>query len=276
MREEQTSGSRCGSLRTRELHKYFVYARSVELGLQLGGRAHRRNAPIDHDRDAVAVLGFVHVVRRDEDRRRFCGGVNHFPELPPGNGVDSARWLVEKYDLWRMKHGEEKRELLLPAQGKCADEVVRSLGKPKRSKKAIGSLGDRLLTHSVNRPIEANVLANRHVCVQREALAHVADVLSDLAALPDDVEARDMSFARPRLEKADKHPDCRCLPRAVGAEEAEDFAGGDVEGDSVDGGEVAEFPGKLAGVDCGGGSVDRHAACGLPPISAMKLSSMPA
>src|SRR5687767_15666300 len=104
MPARQTSGSRSGSVWTRELQENFVYARSVELRLQLDGRAHCRNAAIHHDRDAIAVLGFVHVVRRDEDGRRLRGGIDHFPELPPGDGVDSASRLVEKYDLWRVQH----------------------------------------------------------------------------------------------------------------------------------------------------------------------------
>src|SRR5688500_11160460 len=137
MPARQTSGSRCGSVWTRELQENFVYARCVELRLQLDGRAHRRNAAIYHDRDAIAVLRFVHVVRRDEDGRRLCGGIDHFPELSSGDRVDSTRRLVEKYDLRRVQHRDEKREFLLPSKGECSNEFVRPVGKPKSSKEAI-------------------------------------------------------------------------------------------------------------------------------------------
>ena len=75
-------------------------------------------------------------------------------------------------------------------------------------------------------------------------------------------------------EQADEHADRGRLARAVGAEEAEDLAGADVEGDAIDGGEVAERAREvLASMAT---SLTRHrprAARRTTPMRAMKLSS---
>ena len=59
--------------------------RGRELLLQIRRRAHRADAPGDHDRDAVAVLRLVHVVRRDEHRR--AGGAPPRRSFPRTGGA---------------------------------------------------------------------------------------------------------------------------------------------------------------------------------------------
>ena len=87
--------------------------------------AQRGDAPVHHDGDAVAVLRLVHVVGGDEHRRPAGGRlVDHLPELAAGDGVHAAGGLVEEDDARAVHHRHREGELLLPAQGEGAHQVV--------------------------------------------------------------------------------------------------------------------------------------------------------
>ena len=50
--------------------------------------------------EAVAALGFIHVVRRDEHGETLgCEAVNLIPKLAAGLGVDSGGGFVEEEEL---------------------------------------------------------------------------------------------------------------------------------------------------------------------------------
>ena len=94
---------------------------TLELRLQLRRRAQRRDASVHHDRDAVAVLRLVHVVRRDEHRRPARRRrVDQLPELPARDRVDAAGRLVEEHDLRLVQQRDREGELLLPAERQAA------------------------------------------------------------------------------------------------------------------------------------------------------------
>ena len=71
-------------------------------------------------------------------------------------------------------------------------------------------------------------------------LRHVADSAADLRGSFDDVEAGDRGGALGRLEQGGEHLDGGALAGAVGSQEAEDGAVGDVQGDVIGGDQVAE------------------------------------
>src|SRR4029078_12099224 len=113
------------SRRPRESHEELIDGRHSPLLLELERRAKSCDATVDHDRDSIAVLGFVHIVSRDENRSTTRGrGVDHFPELPARNGIDSAGWLVEKDNRGLVKQRNRECELLLPAKRQLAHELV--------------------------------------------------------------------------------------------------------------------------------------------------------
>ncbi len=93
---------------------------------------------------------------------------------------------------------------------------------------------------SVDAAVEVDVLLDRQILVERELLAHVADLGLDLLRLGRDVEAGDRARSGGRRQEAGEHPDRRRLAGPVRAEKAEDLAPPDVEGDPIDGHEVAE------------------------------------
>ena len=64
-----------------------------------------------------------------------------------------------------------------------------------------------------------------------------------------EVVAADLHHAACRLEDAGDHAQRRRLPRAVGPEEAEQFAGRHLEIDAIDGGEAAVALGQVRKTD---------------------------
>ncbi len=93
---------------------------------------------------------------------------------------------------------------------------------------------------SVDAAIEVDVLLDRKVLVERELLAHVADVGFDPFGLRADVEASDGAASAAGGEDSTQHADRRRFAGAVGTEKSEDFAAGNLEAHVVDGRETTE------------------------------------
>src|SRR5689334_13244130 len=134
----------------------------------------------------------------------------------------------------------------------------------------------RALPHGLSREIidatvEPDVLADGEILVERELLTHVADAALDPLALGVDIVAGDARRSRRRREEAGEYPDRGRLAGAVGAKEAEHLAGGDVEGDVIDGGEVAKATRELARFDRNLTGRRGHAARSGSPIRAMNV-----
>src|SRR6476619_7357536 len=98
---------------SREPHEELVDARHSPFLLELDWCAECGDAAVDHYRDAIAILGLIHVVRRDEYcRAPRCCGVNHLPELTAGDGIDSACRLIEEYNCRLVEKCDGECELL--------------------------------------------------------------------------------------------------------------------------------------------------------------------
>ncbi len=96
---------------------------------------------------------------------------------------------------------------------------------------------------------EVEVLGDRQLAVERELLRHVADALARRGARRAQVDAGDAQRAAGRRQQAAEHAEGGRLAGAVGAEQAEDLAGLDLEADVVDGGEGAELAHQIADLD---------------------------
>ena len=77
----------------------------------------------------------------------------------------------------------EKRELLAPAERQRAHRLVGGVREAEAREHAIGAFADLRPREAVDAAVQADVLADREVLVEREALAHVADVALDRLAL---------------------------------------------------------------------------------------------
>ena len=89
--------------------------------------------------------------------------------------------------------------------------------------------------HAVEPRLEDELAATRLGRIGGTALGHVADAAADLGGVARQVDARDPGVARRRADERREHAQRRRLAGAVGAEEAEDLAGADLEVDAAHG-----------------------------------------
>ena len=81
--------------------------------------------------DALAALGLVHVVGRDERRQALDRHVvDEVPEFAPRLGVDAGGRLVEQQQFWLVQDAGGEREPLLPAARKLSRELVAAVLEP--------------------------------------------------------------------------------------------------------------------------------------------------
>ena len=196
----------------------------------------------------MAALGLVHVVGADEHGHAVGGEpVDLVPELAPGLGVDSGGGLVEQQQLGLVQDRGGQRQALLPAAGQAAGELALAVGEAQ----PIDCLGypPAASVHGIEAADEVEVLPDREILVEAEALRHVADLTLDRPRLLDDVVAEAAAAARIGREQAAQHADGRGLAAAVGAEEAADLAAIDLDRDMVDHGARPEALDQPLGVD---------------------------
>lgn len=80
-----------------QLLENLVQVFGRETAFEICGSVQRFDLSVDHDGNAVAIFGFVHVVRSDENCYALVRGmVDKLPELPSCGGVHSSRRLVQK------------------------------------------------------------------------------------------------------------------------------------------------------------------------------------
>src|SRR5690606_34568620 len=136
-----------------------------------------------------------------------------------------------KDDLRLVQESDRERELLLPSDRERPDRLVRVPLEPEPVQKRRPSLSDFAPLQAVDAAEQADVLVHGEILIEREPLAHVADVALDRLALGVDVEARDPGDSGGGREKSGEHPDRRRLARAVRAEKAENLPDAHLEGD---------------------------------------------
>src|ERR1017187_5962742 len=75
--------------------------RSLEiLCFQFFRSAARDYAAFVNEHDPIAIFSFVEIVRRHKYRCAACSKLaDQIPEAAAHYGIDSTRWLVEKYDF---------------------------------------------------------------------------------------------------------------------------------------------------------------------------------
>src|SRR5258706_4115536 len=82
---------------------------------QLGGRSESDGLAAIHQRDAMAILGFVDVMRGDEDGAAGGGElIDQIPKTAARDGVDAASGFVEEENRRVVQDGAAERQALLP------------------------------------------------------------------------------------------------------------------------------------------------------------------
>src|SRR6185437_1459680 len=87
--------------------------------LQLRGGTQRDHLSRIHQRDPMAVFGFVHVVGGDEYSVALGGElINQIPERSPGDWIHATGRLVQEENRRLMQNRAAQREPLLPTARK--------------------------------------------------------------------------------------------------------------------------------------------------------------
>ena len=104
-----------------------------ERGDHLGDGAVGEQPAVGDVVDAVAALGLVHVVGRDQHGHARGGeAVDLVPELAPRLRIDAGGRLVEQQQLRLVHDAGGERQPLLPAAGQLAGELVAAGGEAER------------------------------------------------------------------------------------------------------------------------------------------------
>ena len=92
---------------------------------ELAGTAERRQPAAVDQGDAIAIFGFVHVMRGDDDADALARErVDEVPEAAARLRIDARSRLVEEQDRRLVQHGAAERETLLPTAREVGNERI--------------------------------------------------------------------------------------------------------------------------------------------------------
>src|SRR5580658_408324 len=222
--------------------------RPADAGLQFGGGPEADEMPpVEHPDSSAQAVGLLHVMRGHHDRRAVVAAetLDLLPDRVAGQRVQSDRGLVEEQDP-RSVH-ERLGDLETPDHpaGIVLDEQVRDRAQPHELERLPDPPLAFLPRDRVQSGEHPQVLVPGDLRVRRDELGNVADIPTDLGRVPADVESGDRRATAGQRKQGGEHLDGRRLPGPVRADEPEDLAVPDGEGESVDGGEIAEPAGEL-------------------------------
>ena len=150
-----------------------------EAGLRdhLGDRAARHQLAVQDIDDAVAAFGLVHVMGGDQHGQAFARSSAwiSFPEIAPRLGIDAGGRFVEQQQLRVVQHAGGQRHALLPAAG----EMRRPAGPGASSGPAAPGCrrpAPCAIRQFIHARDEFQILADRQIFPEAEALGHVADL----------------------------------------------------------------------------------------------------
>ena len=204
------------------------------------------------DGDAVAELvGFIHVVRGHEDGEIAFGleAGEHFPDGDAGDGVEAGGGFVEEEDFGFVDEAAGDFEAAAHAAGEHFDGFVGPLEEVDFFEELVDDGAAFVAGHAVELGEDGHVFFGGEVKVGSHGLGDDADDFADVVGMACDVDAVDGGLTGGDGDEGGEHADEGGFSGAVGAEESEDFAVVDVEGEGIDGGEVAEAFGEVLDID---------------------------
>ena len=151
-------------------------------------------------------------------------------EFAAGMGIEAGRRLVEKDDLGIVDERQRQGEPLLLPAGQRIERRVRLLGERETIEQGL-----RRRSARIEAAVQRERLTRRDLVLEGSALESGADLLLHFPRPAACVDPTHLHDAAVGLAQADHALDGRRLPRAIRAEQAEDFTLGDLEAHSVDG-----------------------------------------
>ena len=191
------------------------------------------------DRDRFAHrLGRLHLVGREDERPAAIAQLHErLAQEHEVDRVEPGERLVHQQHVGTVEHGRDELDLLLVPLRELLGPPIRVLGDAEA-----GQPGERLALRAlgclaVERPVVDELVEHVHPRVQAALLGQVAPrparQLAGRPAVPADL-------AGVGTDDPETDPHRGRLARTVGAEEAEDLAPGDLEGETVEGDGRAE------------------------------------
>ena len=172
-------------------------------------------------------------------------------DLDPGPRVQAAGRLVQQQHLRIVQQHAGQAEPLGHAAGEAGDEGVALVAQVDQVEHVVADLAALRPLDAIGGGEELQVLDHLHVVVDAEEVGHVADQAADFLGMGVDRVAADAGLAPGGLQERGQDPHGGRLARAVGADEAEQVALGQLEGEVIDGVQLAVDFGEVLGLDHG-------------------------
>lgn len=177
---------------------------------------------------------------------QFLNEVSRFTNLCR---VQADGWFVEDQNLGVMEQGIGEADALLHALGQLVDRPVDEVSQPAEFCDAFdgGLAGGAIEPTDLSAKYE--VLADSALHVQRRAFREVSDDASDRHRIGENIMSADRRSTGTRRHVTRQDADGCRLSGAVGAEDADDLAFPDGEGDAVHSASVAVVFREILDVD---------------------------
>jgi hypothetical protein len=175
------------------------------------------------------------------------------PQGQPALRVQARGRLVEEEHRGAVEDGPRHHEPLRHPAGQGEHRCLGPLGQLELAEQLVGDPARLLGPHAEQPAVEVEVLPDSELAVQGVLLGHDPAELLGQRRVRGDVHPAEVRPAGRRHHPCGQHPGRGCLARAVGAQQAEDLPGADVQVELVDGGEIGAGVnlGQVLGVDDG-------------------------
>jgi len=191
-----------------------------------GRRAGRHDLPCGQDHDPVGQrLGFVHVVRGQEDRLAEVAETgDHLPGGVPGGGVEPRGGLVQEDQLGVADQGQGHVETAQLTAGQPVTAVIGLVGQPDEFQRPPDGQRPRVVPG-----VHGQALPDGEPRLRRRLLQHHADPGPPARPGVGRVGSEHLHLAAGSLAEPLEDLDGGGLARAVGPEEGQNLTAGDIE-----------------------------------------------
>jgi hypothetical protein len=211
--------------------------------LQRPRRVERDDLAVGEEGHARAQLvGLVHVMRREEDRRPALGQSDRrLAQVARGLRVEAARRLVHEQHARGVQQRSREQQALAHARREGLDLALGDVAQAH----LLEHLGGPALRQAVERAEQLDVLLRRRALIDVRRLGDQVDLAADRLELARDLVAEDTGMPARGLRAAREDADHRGLAGPVVAEQPEDLARVRLEAHAIQRTDVAVVLGQI-------------------------------